>query len=198
MKIEMLRSDKIKVIINSDDLKKWGVSADAVVKNLPETRAMFVSMLKQAEAETGFHCDNSRLVIETAISSDREGLTLFVTKVESGTQENLLKKITSVNADRIKSPARIEIKNNSASVMVKIDDFEQVVEMCHVIKDYFKGSLYEYNDSYYVVADGARISQLSEYGSLCKAGYIPIVEEHGTAIAVQNAFTRIRAEFKYK
>ena len=49
MKFEMLRHDKIKIIIDADDLKKWGVSADAVAKNMPETREMFISMLKQAD-----------------------------------------------------------------------------------------------------------------------------------------------------
>ncbi|MEE0867743.1 MAG: adaptor protein MecA [Clostridia bacterium] len=196
MKFEMLRHDKIKIIIDADDLKKWGVSADAVAKNMPETREMFISMLKQAEAETGFHCDNSRLVVETTISSDKEALTLFVTRVEGRAQENLIRKITSAKGELMKAAGGIEAKKNPARVMVKIDDFEQVVQMCHVIKDYFQGSLYEYKDNYYVVAEGTRISQLSEYGRLCKEGYIPIVEEHGSAIAVQDAFSKIRAEFK--
>ena len=83
MRFEKLKPNKIKVIIASEDLAKWGVSADAVAKNLPETREMFISLLKQAEAETGFSCKNSRLVIESAMNSRDNDITLFVTKVDS-------------------------------------------------------------------------------------------------------------------
>ena len=41
MKFERLKPNKIKVIVEKADLEKWGVTADDMAKNSPETREIF-------------------------------------------------------------------------------------------------------------------------------------------------------------
>ena len=98
MKFEILKPNKIKVIVEHCDLEKWGVTADDMAKNSPETRDIFFDMLRQAEKETGFSCNNARLVVEAAIRSDSDELTLFVTKVDSDEEKALF---VNVNGSRM-------------------------------------------------------------------------------------------------
>lgn len=193
MRFEKLKPNKIKVIIASEDLAKWGVSADAVAKNLPETREMFISLLKQAEAETGFSCKNSRLVIESAMNSRDNDITLFVTKVDSDEEKALFDKISSVKGSELFS--RRTAQSRKRRIMTELDSFENVISLCHALSSYFGGTLYSYKDKYYMVTDGSAVSSASEFGSTVSPGTAVMIEEHGTLVAEKNAFPVIRSKF---
>lgn len=198
MKFELLKPNKIKVIVETTDLEEWGISADEMAKNTPETREIFFEMLRRAEKETGFSCNNARLVVEAAINSAMHELTLFVTKVDNEEEKALFDKLSKLNAELGKIEKKEEKKENkkpSVNTMIELDDFENVIKMCHVMRECFWGTLYSYRDKYYMTMLPSYIPKASEFGNICPEKYRSIVEEHGKAIVKNSAFLFIRNKF---
>ncbi len=196
MKFELLRPNKIKVTVEQADLQKWGVSADEMAKNSPETRDIFFDMLRMAEKETGFSCNNSRLVVEAAVRADSDELTLFVTKVDSDEERALFDKIsTAIKPAFQKRQEKKTEKEKPQSTMVELKDFEDVIKMCHVMRECFWGTLYSHNDKYYMTMLPSYIPKASEFGNVCPVDYRGIVEEHGVEVIKNNAFMTIRNRF---
>lgn len=192
MKFERLRPNKIKVLIEAEDLAKWGVSADAVAKNSPETREMFVALFKQAEEETGFVCNNSRLVIEAAMSSADRNITLFVTKVDSDEEKALFDRVSAArNAENL----RINLSPRRKNTLIELESFEDVIKLCYAISSYFGGTLYSYEDKYYMCVEQAYANAASEFGKVKSVRSQTIIEEHGVLVVRNNAFAVIRSKF---
>ncbi len=193
MKFEILKHNKIKVIVESEDLEKWGVTADDMAKNSPETRDIFFEMLRRAEKETGFSCNNARLVVEAAIRSDSNELTLFVTKVDSEEEKALFDKISTAITPPKKEPVKAKKPENT---MVELADFEDVIKMCYAMGECMWGSLYSYKDKYYMTMLPSYIKKASEFGAVCPEAYRSVVEEHGVTVVKNSAFLTIRNRFK--
>ena len=196
MKFEILKPNKIKVIVEQDDLEKWGVTADDMAKNTPEIREIFFEMLRIAEQETGFSCNNSRLVVEAAIRSDSNELTLFVTKVASNEEKELFDKISTAIAPEKKQSPPKNTDKKEVSTMVEIADFEDVIKMCYAMNECLWGSLFSYKDKYYMTMLPNYIKKASEFGAVCPEAYRSVVEEHGTPVIRSSAFLTIRNRFK--
>ena len=99
MKFEMLKSNKIKVTMNAQDLSELGISIEAMAKNSPESREVFFELLRRAEKETGFSYNNSRLVVEAAVQAEKSEITLFVTKVDNEEEKALFDKLSELNLE---------------------------------------------------------------------------------------------------
>ena len=196
MKFELLKPNKIKVVVEKDDLEKWGVTADEMAKNSPEIRDIFFDMLRQAEKETGFSCSNSRLVVEAAVRADSDELTLFVTKVDSNEEKELFDKISSAIKPMLREKEqKPDPETQKPPTMVELADFEDVIKMCYAMRECMWGSLYSYKDKYYMTMLPNYIKKASEYGDVCPAEYRSIVEEHGNSIIKSSAFLTIRNRF---
>ena len=199
MKFELLKPNKIKVIVEPHDLDRWGVTADEMAKNSPETRDIFFEMLREAERETGFTFNNARLVVEAAIRSESNELTLFVTKVDSDEEKALFDKISTaikpIIQEQSEKPKKEKTKEDTPKTMVELSDFEDVVKMCHTMRECMWGSLYSYNDKYYMTMLPTYIPKASEFGNVCPVAYRNIIEEHGTLVVKNSAFFTIRNRF---
>ena len=193
MKFELLKYNKIKVIIEEGDFAKWGISADEMVKNSPHTREIFFELLREAEKETGFSCNNARLVVETAVQANKSELTLFVTKVDNEEERALFDKISK--AEKLQSEKKEE-KKAAPSTMVELENFEDVIKMCYAMRECFWGSLYSYRDKYYMVMLPHYIPRASEFGSVCGEKYRTIIEEHAKVIVKNTAFLTVRNKFE--
>ena len=197
MKFEVLKANKIKVTMNAQDFTELGISFDEMAKNSPESREIFFELLRRAEKETGFSCNNARLVVEAAIQAEKSEMTLFVTKVDNEEEKALFDKITKANQiENLKeSEKKKEKKKNSVNTMVELEDFEDVIKMCHVMRECFWGSLYSYRDKYYMTMLPSYIPKASEFGNVCPEEYRVIVEEHGNPVVKNSAFLFIRNRF---
>ena len=195
MKFEKLKPNKIKIVITNDDLIEWGVSAEAIASNRPETKEMFISLLRQAERETGFVCDNSRLVVEVVMTPKDNDITLFVTRVSNEEERAVVAKLSAIK--KMDTINKLSLKKRLHNdVIFEINDFESVIDLCHCVRDYHGGAIYEYKNKYYVIADRTIGAKASEFGTECKSEFISIVKEHGMPICERNAFTIIRINFK--
>ena len=197
MKFEMLKANKIKVTMNAHDCEEMGISFDAMAKNSPQSREVFFKLLRRAEKETGFTCQNARLVVEAAIQAEKSEMTLFVTKVDNEEEKELFDKLTHINLPNITKdiPEEIPKKAKKASTMVELADFEDVIKMCHCMPECFWGTLYSFKDKYYMTMLPTYIPKASEFGAPCPESYCSIVEEHGTAVVKNSAFLFIRNKF---
>ena len=198
MKFELLKSNKIKVTMNAQDLRELGISFEAMAKNSPESRDVFFELLRRAEKETGFSYDNARLVVEAAIQAEKSEMTLFVTKVDNAEEKALFDKLSKINLELTRENKKEERKEETKPVntMIELADFEDVIKMCHCMRECFWGTLYSYKDKYYMTMLPIYIPKASEFGIVCPEGYRSIVEEHGTPVVKNSAFLFIRNKFE--
>ena len=81
MKIEKITDNKIRIILNLDDLRAKNIDLHSLMSNSIESQSLFVDMLDEAEKTVGFYTKDSKIMIEALASSD--GLFVFtITKVE--------------------------------------------------------------------------------------------------------------------
>ena len=193
MKIEILKENKLKIMLEPDDLKLWGIDASNVLKNEPHSRDMFVEILKRAEKETGFSCVNSKLVVESAINSEKKQLTLYVTKVASEKDKALFDEIYHEN-DVCVIPAE-KIDGEDGGIMARLRTFEDVVEVSKAFNRFCGDELFLYKENYYVTLPHILENKISEFGDILSNCQRTIVEEHGKKIIERNAFFVIRKAF---
>lgn len=152
MKIEKLTENKIRIILNIDDLAKKNIDINSLIKNTDVAQKLFKKILKQAEKEVGFVVSDSKLLIEAFVSSEGFFVLTF-TKItpETKTETNKLPK------------PKVKRKKVNSSCKTAIYQFETFEEFCHFctylnnsklgnLKAFSKNiSLYEYNSKYFLV-----------------------------------------------
>ena len=188
MKIEKLDDNKIKISINNEDLSLWGVSSEAIKNNSPEVKELFFSLLRKAKDETGFEYDDSRIMVEVCANSPGD-ITLLITRVSNENERAVFEKIA--RSARKHSP-----QEEQKEAIFEFSDFETVIKLCHAVNTYFGGSLYEYNDKYYIKCASFVSSKVSEFGKKCSPHTLSIIQEHANPISLDSAFSQIRSRFK--
>ena len=70
MKIEKLTDNKIRIILNTDELTAQNIDIKSLVSNTDVAQNLFKNILKRAEKEVGFVVADSKLLIEAFVSSE--------------------------------------------------------------------------------------------------------------------------------
>ena len=81
MRLEKLSDNKIKCILDKDDLTSRGIRISELAYGSEKTRELFADMMQQASSEFGFEAEDSPLMIEAIPALDR--LVLVITKVDN-------------------------------------------------------------------------------------------------------------------
>ena len=160
MKIERLTEDKIRVILNSDELN----INDNNVHNIINSQEFFLDILRKAEKEVDFNTDGCKLFIETFSSLD----DFFVFTITKYIPDNNKK-----NATKVKPIAKRKLPNNINKQAICIfEDFDIFCEFCNAIKflhgiDYDKltknTSLYFWKNYYYLIIKNVNTKLKSSY-----------------------------------
>ncbi len=150
MKIEKLTENKIRIILNIDDLAKKNIDIQSLIKNTDGTQKFFKNILKEAQKEVGFDIQDSKLLIEAFISNDGFFILTF-TKISNPSNEHKF------------SVPKVKRKSFNFSSKYAIYQFESFNEYCNFctylantklgnLKKFAKKiSLYEYNSKYFLV-----------------------------------------------
>ena len=150
MKIEKLTENKIRIILDIDDLAKKNIDIHSLIKNSDGTQKFFKNILKQAQKEVGFDIEDSRLLIEAFLSNDGFFILTF-TKIAN-----------DIEAKKTSIP-KVKRKDFNLSTNNAIYQFENFNEFCNYctyltntklsnLKKFAKKiSLYEYNTKYFLV-----------------------------------------------
>lgn len=80
MQIEKVNNNKLKVILNINDLEKNNIDLNTFMANSLESQELFLDILDLAEEEFNFYVDNSRLIIES-ISISNNIFIFTITKL---------------------------------------------------------------------------------------------------------------------
>lgn len=195
MKIEKLTENKIRIVINMEELNEKNINLSDLMGNMFKSQSFFVDILNKAEKEVGFNTNGCKLLIE-AFSSLDDVFVFTITKFE-----------TKTNAKRV---LKIAKKKNKYSVDYPIYSFDSFEEFCNLC-DYMNKlnlplsniakhiSLYLYNNTYYLVFSELNLSYrhfkklfftISEFANLVKRPkeFNSMLAEHGKLIINKNAF----------
>lgn len=199
MKIEKLTDNKIRIIINLDDLREKNIDSSVFTKPL-ETQTFLLDVLNKAEKEVGFYTEGCKLLVEAFSSSD--GLFVFtITKYIEKTTH-------SSNKPEVTPKKKMKKVNFKSTISIyQFSTFEEFCEFCTCIhtKTKFNSkqlskniSLYLYHDIYYLVLSDintayeqihAFYSTISEFASLVSHSetFKMKLFEHGNVIMKKNA-----------
>lgn len=192
MKFEKLSSNKIKIILNLEDLEEKNIDFHSFMSNSIETQDLFFDILKEAEKEVGFITSNYNLHIEAFASSD--GTFIF----------------TITRASAINTPKRKKVvykrkipKGNNGITLYFFNSFDDYCNFCMFLNNnytcYFgNSSLIKYNSKYYLILNNMKMNlissnqfftYISEFGNLCTTSklFVKKVLEYGEKIISENA-----------
>ena len=177
MKIEKLTDDKIRVIINMEDLKRNNLDFNALMEKPIESQKLFLEMLLRAEKEVGFYTEGCKLLVEAFSSSD--GFFVFTITKYVEKSSNNTNKLKVIPKKKLKS-ANIKSENS----IYKFPAFEEFCDFCMAINNISKFDskklaknicLYLYNNTYYLILSNIHTnyefittfySVISEFASL--------------------------------
>lgn len=155
MKIEKLTENKIRVVINSEDLDKTNIDLHSLMTKNIERHVLLSEILEKAESEYGFDTDGCKLLIE-AFSSHEDFLVFTITKYS----------ITEIsNAYSSTSKKKVLVKRKSIDLCNKLsvysfENFDGFCNFCNYINNMHEFdtkklskniSLYLYNNTYYLL-----------------------------------------------
>jgi len=158
MKIEKLNENKIRIILNLDDLKEKNIDFHSFMSNSLESQDLFLDMLDKAEEEIGFVTKDYKLIIEAIATSDGNFI-LTVTRIIPDTAQR-----TGNRNLQIKRKLVVPSKLLSMYAFNSFDDF---CEFCTYLnnspmnkftKKLKKSSLYLYNGKYYLLLNNITFS----------------------------------------
>ena len=202
MKIEKLTENKIRVIVNTEDLKENDIDFNLLMNRSMETQNLFFEILEKAEEELDFHTDGYKLLIEAFSSSDEIlvfTITKYLPKEAQKNSETLKKKKLSVK--------RKSIDFSNKQIVYSFNSFEEFCNFCscinnnsniNVSKISKKISLYFYNNTYYLILRNVNTSYSNiklfysialEFGKILtpSKSFENKLIEHGEIIIKKNA-----------
>lgn len=190
MKIEKLTENKIRIIVQTDELSNCDIDPNNFMINNISSQKFFLYVLDKAEKEIGFYTKDCKLLIEAFFSLD----DVFVFTITKYSIKKKKQKKYTKKAPLIKNP------------IYRFSSFEEFCELCEAL---YKSdisltgiskriSLYLYNDTYYLILSSVNLayrdfkklfSMLNEFAHIMKssAQMESRLLEYGKPIIKQNA-----------
>lgn len=207
MKIEKLNDDKIRIILNIEDLEKNNIDLHSFMSNSIESQDLFLDMLDKAEEELGFITEDYKIRVETLATSNGSFI-LTLTRLPAENEKEKLKR-KKVHIKRKENDINT---NKTIYMFTTFDDFCEFCNSLDVIildniHDLAKNiSLYSYQSSYYLVLSQINLTSciVKKFCSLITefAKFINHSElferklfEYGETVIQQNAISLVRSIF---
>ena len=205
MKIEKLTENKIRVIINSNDLELNNLNINTIMSKTLETQDIFLDILKKAEKEVDFKTEGCKLLIEAFSLSD-DFCVFMITKHNK--KEEISSNSTKDHYKRL-TVKKKSISCNSKNMVYDFEDFETFCNFCNFlstihqfdIKKFCKNtSLYFYNKTFYLILIDINIeyenknmffSSIAEFSKISShtKNFTYKLLEHGKLIIKNNAIS---------
>lgn len=159
MKFEKLNNDKLKITLNTADLKANDIDFHSFMANSDETQSLFLEMLDKAEKDYDFATDNYHLKVET-LALDNGNFILTITR-----SRNSISSVSIPEKKRFKVSRKVP-SLTSASLIYKFNTFEDVCGFAnflsksslHDVDAVSKTSmLYCYNSCYYLIFNNINV-----------------------------------------
>lgn len=138
-----MTDDRLKIILDTDDLKKYNINFVNLDYKNKKTRSIFWDLINTAKEQTGFNPNGSRLLIE-AFPDINGGISLFVSKLSVSSNQEVLQNYTYEKENNDKKEVFMFCFENT-------DDF---LDACLLFKDkdcrITESKLYNYLNKYYL------------------------------------------------
>lgn len=125
MQIEKINNNKLKVILDLEDLENNNIDLNSFMSNSLESQELFLDILDLAEKDLNFYTNNSKLIIESISLANN----IFIFTI---TKQNNEKKTTTLNF---------------------IYCFKTFDDVYNILAYIDISNLYIYNNIYYIVTD---------------------------------------------
>ena len=151
MRIEQIAENKIKIVINNDDIKKWNVDLKNFTDNTPEAQDMFWFALKRAEQDVDFTVGRSQLLVETRALDD-DGFVMEVSRIEN--ENELSQAFIKMGRKITQTEVRLRRRQREESLyrIFKFSDFEDMCRGVKEISELYLGSskVFKYLGDFYL------------------------------------------------
>lgn len=155
MKVEKINENKIRITLTLEELENRQISLRDIEKNSSLAKNLFIDLIEESNLEDEFIIDDSQLFIEA--SSDNNNLFIVtITKVDD--LPELKKYALLENKEKKKSRSKKASEFIDYTIDSNIFEFsslDNILELCDISKKeklfFGKNSLYEYNNSYFII-----------------------------------------------
>lgn len=127
MKIEKLTDNKIRIIINIQDIEENTNDIYSFFDNVMNSQSLFLDILQKAEKEVDFHTEGCKLLIE-AFSTFEDVIVFTITKYSQ--VENNSLNTYNPKTDNSKKKLIVKRKTNTPSFKNAIYEFENFDNFC--------------------------------------------------------------------
>ena len=155
MKFEKLNNDKIRIILNLQDLEDNNIDYQSFMSNSSDSQKLFLEMLDEAEEQIGFTTKDYKLMIEALATLNGDFIitvTRFLPDLDISPTYN-------------KKTVKVKRKTNTLindSIIYEFNNYDDILDFILLLKNSnIKGftsftkdfSLYSYKNNYYLVMD---------------------------------------------
>ena len=210
MKIEKLTDNKIRIIMNIQDIEKNTNDIQSFFNNVMDSQSLFWDILKKAEKEVDFHTEGCKLLVE-AFSTLEDVVVFTITKF-SPNENNTINTYTSLNND---SKRKVIVKRKASTpafenTIYEFDNFDCFCDFCNSVskienlnidKLSKKILLYNYQNKFFLIFKDINFKHkyvhkifniLSEFSKLksFSANFEYKLIEHGKIYIKNNAISK--------
>ncbi len=210
MKIEKLTDNKIRIIMNIEDIEKNTNDIYTFFDNIMNSQNLFLDILQKAEKEVDFHTEGCKLLIEAF--STLEDVVVFTITKYSSTEHNSLDTYNTLNND---SKRKLIVKRKSSTpsfenAIYEFGNFDCFCDFCNnlskvenlnIDKLAKKILLYNYQNKFFLIFKDINFKHkyihkifniLSEFSRLqnFSANFEYKLNEHGKMYIKNNAILK--------
>jgi hypothetical protein len=201
MKFEKLNNDKIRIILNLQDLEDNNIDYQSFMSNSSDSQKLFLEMLDEAEEQIGFTTKDYKLMIEALATLNGDFIitvTRFLPDLDISPTYN-------------KKTVKVKRKTNTLindSIIYEFNNYDDILDFILLLKNSnIKGftsftkdfSLYSYKNHYYLVMDNINknfsgiktfLCALTEFGKSINNSNLfkSRLNEYGTLIVKNNFY----------
>ena len=178
----VVSDSKLKIMMNRDDMKKYGIDGDDIDYDNPKIRRSFWRILDVAKERCGFESSGDKVLIQFYPS--KEGSEIFVTKLG----------LLSAGAERTIAKSNKVAMLSTKRAVYKFHSFDSLLSVARIIEyDECERQPRVYFDEcgcYYIIFEQRRelvgreseISPIIEYGREIPETLAPYITEHSKEI----------------
>ena len=191
MEILVINENKLKIMLQKEDMKKYGLLGSDLNYDDPPTRKKLLSILDKAKAESGFDASADKLLVQLYPSKDG-GSEMFVTRlgVLSASAEQSLKRSRGVGVFMRGTEIYFSPLFSSILQIARILKGISFIERSHLY--------YEESHGYYFIFEercgGGALSPLLpvlEFADPIDASMQPYIEEYANLLIEKNAISKL-------
>ena len=209
MKFEKLNNDKIRIILNLQDLEDNNIDYQSFMSNSSDSQKLFMEILDEAEEQIGFITKDYKLMIEALATIDGD----FIITVTRSLPDF---DIASVYKKRTIKAKRKSNKLTTDTIIYEFNNFDDIFDFVLLLKNlnisglnaFTKDfALYTYKNNYYLVMDNIDknfdaiktfLCALTEFGKSINNSNLfkSRLNEYGTLLVKNNFYKALSKNLK--